>query len=106
MGTWGSGGPSPFVDDRTRGRWMHFQFHARLGTGPEALDGLMEIWVDGVKTTAVDRKTGQPGLDLFNSKGMNYFNQGYLLGWANSGFDEDTYIFIDDVRFYEDDPGW
>ena len=67
---------------------------------------LMEFWVDGVKTRAVDGKTGGTGLDLFNSAGMNYLNQGYLLGWANSGFDKDTHIFIDDVRFYDTDPGW
>ena len=40
MGHYGSGGPSPFVNNASRGRWIHVQFHARLGTGPEALNGL------------------------------------------------------------------
>ena len=106
MGAYGSGGPNPFVHNGNRGRWTHVQFHARLGSGPEAFDGSMELWVDGAKTTALDNKSGKPGLDLYNSDAMNYFNEGYLLGWANSGFDKDTYIFIDDVRFYDANPGW
>jgi hypothetical protein len=31
---------------------------------------------------------------------------GYLMGYANSGFDETTVFFIDAIKFYSGNPGW
>ncbi len=70
------GGASPFVDSSTRGRWMQFRYHVKRATGSNALDGVIEMWVDGVLVA------GASNLDLYDSS-QNYFNQGYLLGWAN-----------------------
>lgn len=35
--------------------------------------------------------------------GNNYFANGYLMGWANSGFDETSSTFIDDVELSDHD---
>jgi hypothetical protein len=71
-------------------KWLHFEFHTKVdeGTGNAA----MEFWVDGVK------KFSDVTLDYSNSPCVrNYFETGYLMGWANSGFTQDTSIYIDDV---------
>jgi hypothetical protein len=31
---------------------------------------------------------------------------GYLLGWANSGFAQETVFYVDNVKFYQTSPGW
>jgi hypothetical protein len=55
-------------------------------------DGVIQIWVDGVLAS---NKTNLPG---YPPDGIgNYFESGYLLGWANSGFQEGQSMFIDDV---------
>jgi len=38
-------------------------------------------------------------LDNHSELGFNYFEDGYLLGWANSGFNEETVMYIDNVVF-------
>jgi hypothetical protein len=72
------------------GKWLHFEFHVKVdeGTGNAAI----EFWVDG------DLKYSDLTLDYSNSPCVrNYFETGYLMGWANSGFTQDTSIYIDDV---------
>jgi hypothetical protein len=74
------------------GEWVCFEYHFKADSG--AGDGAMEFWVNG------DKKYGATGIDWLSAPcSPRYFNTGYLLGWANSGYDEDTDIFIDDVVF-------
>jgi hypothetical protein len=74
------------------GEWICFEYHFKADSG--AGDGAMEFWVNG------DKKYGATGIDWIGAPcSPGYFNAGYLLGWANSGYDEDTDIFIDDVVF-------
>jgi hypothetical protein len=55
-------------------------------------DGVIEMWVDGVKT--INNTT----LPLYPDYGIgNYMRNGYLMGWANSGFSATSNTYIDDV---------
>ncbi len=74
------------------GKWVAFEIHNKIddGTG----NGEMELWVDGVQTISI---TGMSWVGAPCTPG--YFLDGYLLGWANSGFAKDTDIYIDDVAF-------
>ena len=45
----------------------------------------------------IDRLVLVPGVDL------GELRRGYLLGWANSGFDEETIFYIDNVEFHDTD---
>jgi hypothetical protein len=56
------------------------------------------LWVDGQKVA------GKNNINFRNDSDNNpgYFDTGYLLGWANSGFDENTVIYIDDVVFSDE----
>jgi len=104
IGQYNSGYVDPFVTDSTRGRWLQIRYHAKMATDSSSYDGAIDIWVDGVKYSAVDNK-GNPGLNIYDNS-IPYWNTGYLLGWANSGFAQDTYVYVDDVEFYDANPGW
>ena len=47
----------------------------------------------------------ETSLDIYDSS-VDYMDAGYLLGWANSGFASTTYLFVDDVSFFDSNPGW
>jgi hypothetical protein len=78
-----------------RGRWTQVRVHFRYVTQGGAL---MEVWRDGAKVLEF-----RPAQKLASPA---YWNAGYLLGYDNSGFDAETDIYIDDVKFFDADPGW
>ncbi|QWV91838.1 polysaccharide lyase [Geomonas oryzisoli] len=80
------------LDKTFLGRWLCFEWHFKLDSG--AGDGALEFWVDGVK------QFGQTNMKWNGAPcSPGYFKTGYLFGWANSGFDVDTDIYVDDVTF-------
>ncbi len=92
--------PSGVISDRDRGRWVRYGFHVRLAESIEVRDGEVALYKDG-ELMAENLGVPLAGFDFANP--INCFE---LMGWANSGFDEDTVFYIDDVRVYADDPGW
>jgi len=89
FGKHGNGWRTP-TDESLLGRWVRFQVHVKLATVANN-DGVMEMWVDGVK---VIENTTFP---IYPSGGIgNYLANGYFMGWSNSGFDETTFTYIDD----------
>jgi hypothetical protein len=47
--------------------------------------------------------------DFYNvnpSPSDTYFRNGYFMGYTNAGFVTPTAIYIDDLKFYDTDPGW
>jgi len=77
------------------GKWNKFEFQVSLNT-PGVLDGVTRMWVNG---TLVHEATNLNYSDLGQGP-TNFIQHGYLMGWANSGFDEDTNVYIDDIQFY------
>ncbi len=75
-----------------KGKWTAIETHYKRDAGSG--DGAFEMWVDGVQEI---NKHNISWIGAPCSPG--YFKNGYLLGWANSGFDEDTIFYIDDVVF-------
>jgi len=81
---------SPAITDVYRGRWVHFRFVYRAASAANT-DGVTELWADGARVI-----TNQ-NLPIYATGGRgNYVNRGYLMGWANSGFTQTTFTFIDD----------
>ena len=110
MGNYGSGNTAWVSDGEpgtcTRGSWCTVQMEFRLGDVSESngvgeSNGIARWWIDG--TLVYDH------VELANAAGSqaeNYLDRGYLQGWANSGFSDLTYVYIDDVAFCDSDPGW
>jgi hypothetical protein len=68
-----------------------------------ASDGRMQMWVNDTKM--VDYNVGR--FHNFNPNVLDAtLRNGYLLGWANSGFSENTVFYVDDVKFTQGNPSW
>ena len=88
------------VDATDLGAWHLFQFHIKVSDVGQA-NGAWQFKKDGgyvVNETALENDPTQTA--------NAFYKVGYLMGWSDSGFDETTYIFIDDIKFYNSDPGW
>ena len=73
------------------GKWACIEIHYKRDTG--AGDGILQMWIDGNRVIDAQSVSwaGAPC-------GMSQFlHNGYLMGWSNSGFTEDTAVYIDDV---------
>ena len=85
-------------------KWIEVTYHWKRQSAETASDGVVEIWRrvgDGprekiISATDLNRNWSSDG---GSNPGYNFIDQGYLMGWSNSGFDQDTTICIDDVRF-------
>lgn len=89
-----SGGESWVLPADILGRWVLVRWHVRGDDGSG--NGLLRIWLDG-RLVIDDHDLTIEGAPC----GDNVFLHGYLLGWANSGFDAETFAYIDDVAFSE-----
>ncbi len=90
-GTYAGGGES-FITDTYRGRWINMKVHVKVASAANN-DGVIEIWRDGALISSVKN------LAIYPSGGTgNALNVGYLMGWANAGFAQNTNMYIDDVR--------
>jgi len=83
----------PFVDlTRDLNKWHEWIIHLKPATTSTSNDGLVEVWKDGVKVWY--------NYNLFyHSNTQNYFDQGYTMGYSNSGFDQDTIFLEDNFEF-------
>ncbi len=89
-----------------KGRWNQIRIHARPSSSANwPGDGAIEIWWDGILMASMrdyTRSTPRPFYDPDEPGIQN----GYLFGWANSGYTEDTVFFVDDFKVYSSNPGW
>ena len=81
-----------FITSDDKGRWMAVRIDVRAATDTSL--GSIRVY-----------KNGKLHLDDSTIKnhvsGIQGYRYGYLLGWANSGFSEDTIMYIDNVRFVD-----
>ncbi|KKK51692.1 hypothetical protein LCGC14_3112400 [marine sediment metagenome] len=91
VGTNGANQWKSAIVDANRGRWIQFRVHVKVATSADN-DGVIEMWADGVK------QIENTDLAMYPDGGVgNYLGRGYFMGWANSGFTNTTYSYIDEV---------
>lgn len=100
MWSMGQGGPDVMQLDKDKhplianpaylGRWIRIRIRSKVATAANN-DGVIQIWVDDVLAS---NKTDLPSYAL--SGIGNYFENGYILGWSNSGFAPSQNMYIDD----------
>lgn len=99
-------------DDTTdAGRWIAVYLAVKLSdVAPDPADqkrgnGIMGFWKCALPCglTELNEENAIVYNDELNnwadSEERNFLEHGYLLGWANSGFDEDTVFYMDNVVF-------
>lgn len=100
------GGPDPML----LGAWNRVRLRFKASSAQSVSDGAFEMWVNSTKLhdaqsmpfwnpTSNSGGTWSPPTDIF-------WNAGYFLGYANTGFTDLTEFFIGDVKFYDQNPGW
>lgn len=84
------------------GNWSTIRFHHKRCSSYGVYDGVWEMWANGSKLARIVRDFGSALSESFDIG----VTRGYLLGWANSGFTEDTTFHVQRIAFYDTDPGW
>lgn len=80
--------------------WTQVRMRFSIVSALDADDAEFDLWFDGVKLAS------QSGMPQQYTDGQNYWNNGYLMGWANSGYAAETDFYIRNIKFYDTDPGW
>ena len=103
MYVWGSGHDehywgacSNIIEASDQGKWLHIVIHYKYATASNN-DGVARIWKiyeDGSGKIPCNITDGR-----WYAAGASGFDTGYILGWANSGFDTDTRFYLDNVVF-------
>jgi len=88
----------PWEDDL--GRWIQVRMHYKHPSAPGSADGRMRLWKDG-KLLVDFRNVNQ----AWNSSAP-FWDSGYFMGYDNSRLSREFHIYIDDVKFFDTDPGW
>jgi hypothetical protein len=90
--TTGNYGTGPYTGVGQPGTETTYGFYAHVSSGVGVYDGVIKFWVDGVEkynrtNLNMQKSTTNPGH-------ANVFRNGYLPGWANSGFTQTTDILL------------
>lgn len=90
----------PFISvPADRARWMQLVVHLKAESSPDAGDGVFQTWrrwsgeSEFVQTQNLTNKHLR-----IPSGGPSGFAAGYLMGWANGAYSEETEFLIDDLR--------
>lgn len=100
-GAWSGAGLGPLVvGNADRGRWMQIRVHIKIPDFGQS-NGVLRLWKDGQLVT---QRLNEPC--RVTSPSENYLSAGYILGYDNARFVRDTFIYVDDLKFYIQNPGW
>lgn len=108
-GPWPTGGanyaPTLFSSNGplTPGRWHRIRFHVKAASSRTAEDGVARVYVDN---NLIFQLNNARFHNAYDSPADAVLRNGYLLGWANSGFAQETVFYVDNVKFYQTSPGW
>ena len=91
------------VSDNDRGHWMTVVRHYKYASVANN-DGVLEVWKtdwEGITTKSVNIQDGSFYGTMWDSPYGDApgFNAGYFLGSADSGYPEETILYIDNVVF-------
>lgn len=85
------------------GQWSQVRMQFKAASNRSASDGIMRMWING--TLFAELTTGRFH-NAYDTPPDASLRNGYFLGWSNSGFAAQTIFYIDDVKFYDGNPGW
>ena len=96
---------TPFITTADRGRWMQIVLHLKVESSDGANDGIIQTyrrWAGESKFTKLHEMLNVP-LRISGS-GPDGFKKGYILGWANAPYQNDTEWLLDDFAISDSSP--
>ena len=85
------------------GQWNRIRMEFKAASSRAAADGIMRLWVNDALYA---EKTNGKFHNFFTTPADATLRNGYFLGWSNSGYEQETIFYIDNVRFFDVNPGW
>jgi hypothetical protein len=89
----------PFITTGNAGQWMELVLHLKAETTPGSSNGIIQTfrrW-EGENNFTIIHNTDVAPLKI-SSNGPNGFKSGYILGWANATYEENTEWLVDDFK--------
>lgn len=74
------------------GTWVSYVIRAKISDSNND-NGIVQCWKNG------NLILNEQAVTNYSSLGYNYFTEGYILGWANAGFNETTEMYVKNVKF-------
>jgi hypothetical protein len=93
----GDQGSTPFIAyPGDQGRWMKIVVRMKAESSEGAADGIVQVWRrwEGQNSFALTHDLNAQPIRL-PAEGPRGFSAGYLMGWANSTYGEDTEFLLD-----------
>ena len=85
-----------------KGHWMTITAHVKYASITNN-DGICEVWKTNWRGSTIKLINIHDGpwysTQPTSTAPARGFDTGYLLGWANSGFDKETIFYIDNIKF-------
>jgi hypothetical protein len=88
------------VNDEDLGVWRRWRFHLKV-SDEGASNGAWEMWKDD--TLLISDTSIANDASVYSEA---FWIEGYFFGANNAEVNADTYIWMDDLKFYTSDPGW
>lgn len=85
-----------------RGRWMHNVFYLKISSSASAEDGQVKWWRRWQGETEFTQLANMETVGLWPNSGPQGFSAGYLMGWANGAYAEDTEFLLDNFTISTD----
>lgn len=88
---------APAIASSDAGKWLHIVVRYAYASAANN-DGIAQIWKtpEGGTQVQIVNKTNGP---WYHADGTG-FDNGYLLGWSNSGFAQETRLYIDNFKVW------
>ncbi len=80
----------PFIALADRGKWIDFVVHIQMASTATATDGVIESWKRVEGAANYTKIITQTNAMIGERPGGGLFRNGYVFGWANSGFGDQT----------------
>ena len=92
-----------FITAAKAGAWYRIRVHFRMASASGQTNGVFEVMMGN---ELVWRSRSDYVWYPVNGSSVAYIRNGYLMGWANSGFTDETDFHLRDIKFYDSDPQW
>lgn len=87
---------TPFLSTSDRGRWMQIMIHVKAASSTSSNDGIIEMWRRWESDSAYTKFHEEFNADMGTPTGTPGWKGGYIMGYANAAFENNTEWLVDD----------
>lgn len=83
----------PFLTGDDVGMWIDVVFYMKMATNATTYDGTAIVWLRKEGETGYTKMLDKRDLNMGERSGAGAFRNGYIWGWANSGYEDPTTFY-------------